>query len=122
MSRYSVEAKDPEKFTVMVGWDKDYQTFFAQVMRKDSDRDWDMALWKSTNPRELNSVEELQRAVKEFVDIPKETVVVKYVGDTFLDLSYEKQPAHPDKKGSPVPPEGPQRECLSAGRVESVAV
>jgi hypothetical protein len=21
MSRYSVEAKDPEKFTVMVGWD-----------------------------------------------------------------------------------------------------
>ena len=49
-------------------------------------------------------------------------VVVKYVGDTFLDLSYEKQPAHPDKKGSPVPPEGPQRECLSVGRVESVAV
>ncbi len=33
-------------------------------------------------------------------------VVVKYVGDTFLDLSYEKQPGHPDKKGSPVPPEG----------------
>jgi hypothetical protein len=40
----------------------------------------------------------------------------------FLDLSYEKQSAHPDKKGSPVPPEGPQRKCLSAGRVESVAV
>ena len=50
------------------------------------------------------------------------TVVVKYVGDTFLNLSYEKQSAHPDKKGSPVPPEGPQRKCLSAGRVESVAV
>jgi hypothetical protein len=32
-------------------------------------------------------------------------VVVKYVGDTFLNLSYEKQSAHPDKKGSPVPPE-----------------
>ena len=28
------------------------------------------------------------------------TVVVKYVGDTFLDLSCEKQPAHPDKKGA----------------------
>jgi len=73
MSRYSVEAKDPEKFTVIVGWDKDYQTFFAQVTRKDSDRDWDTALWKGTNPRELNSVEELRQAVKEFVDIPKET-------------------------------------------------
>ena len=73
MSRYSVEAKDPGKYTVMVGWDKDYQTFFAQVMRKDIDRDWDMALWKGTNPRELNSVEERQRAVKEFVDIPQET-------------------------------------------------
>src|SRR6266568_8446581 len=50
------------------------------------------------------------------------TVVVKYVGDTFLDLSCEKQPAHPDKKDSLVPPEGPQREYLSVGRVESVAV
>jgi hypothetical protein len=49
-------------------------------------------------------------------------VVVKYVGDTFLDLSYEKQPGHPDKKGRPVPPEGLQRKCLSAGRVASVAV
>jgi hypothetical protein len=49
-------------------------------------------------------------------------VVVKYVGDTFLDLSYEKQPGHPHKTCSPVPPEGPQRKCLSAGRVESIAV
>jgi hypothetical protein len=51
-----------------------------------------------------------------------ESVVVKYMGDTFLDLSCEKPPGHPDKKYSPVPPEGPKRECLSAGRVESVAV
>ena len=51
-----------------------------------------------------------------------ESVVVKYMGDTFLDLSCEKQPGHPDKRGSPVPPEGPPRKYLSAGRVESVAV
>lgn len=50
------------------------------------------------------------------------TVVVKYMGDTFLGLSCEKQPAHPDKKCSPVPPAGLQRTCLSAGRVASIAV
>ena len=49
-------------------------------------------------------------------------VVVKYMGDTFLDLSYEKQPGHPHKTCSPVPPEGLTRKCLSAGRVESIAV
>jgi len=55
-------------------------------------------------------------------EVPWKSVVVKYVGDTVLDLSCETQPAHPDKKGSLVPPEGPQRACLSVGRVESVAV
>src|SRR5262245_21787476 len=49
-------------------------------------------------------------------------VVVKYMGDTFLDLSCEKLPGHPHKRGSSIPLEGPQRKCLSAGRVESVAV
>jgi mannose-6-phosphate isomerase-like protein (cupin superfamily) len=43
------------------------------------------------------------------------TVVVKYMGDTFLDLSCEKPPGHPHKRGSPIPLEGPQRKCLSAG-------
>ena len=50
------------------------------------------------------------------------SVVVKYMGDTFLDLSCEKPLGHLDKRGSPVPPEGPPRKCLSAGRVESVVV
>ena len=50
------------------------------------------------------------------------SVVVKYMGDTFLDLSCEKPLGHPEKRGSPVPPEGPPRKCLSAGRVESVVV
>ena len=49
-------------------------------------------------------------------------VVVKYMGDTFFDLSYEKQPGHPHKTCSPVPPEGLTRKGLSAGRVESIAV
>ena len=53
---------------------------------------------------------------------PEKTVVVKYMGDTFLDLSYEKLLGHPDKKGSPVPPAGPPRTYLSAGQVESVVV
>lgn len=73
MSRYSVEARDPSKYTIVVGWDKSLQTYFAQVTRKDMDRDWDMQLWAGTNPRELSSVEELQRAVKEYADVPKET-------------------------------------------------
>jgi len=58
----------------------------------------------------------------EKIQIPPDFVVVKYVGDTFLDLSCEKQPAHPDKKCRPVPAEGPPHECLSVGRVASVAV
>ena len=50
------------------------------------------------------------------------SVVVKYMGDTFLDLSYEKPLGHPDKRGSPVPPEGPPHKYLSAGRVAAVVV
>jgi transposase-like protein len=49
-------------------------------------------------------------------------VVVKDMGDTFLDLSYEKPLGHPDKRGSPVPPEGPPHKYLSAGRVAAVVV
>src|SRR6266436_7951492 len=41
------------------------------------------------------------------------SVVVKYMGDTFLDLSCEKPLGHPEKRGSPVPPAGPPRKCLS---------
>ena len=44
------------------------------------------------------------------------------MGDTVLNLSCEKPLDHPDKKDSLVPPEGPPRKCLSAGRVESVIV
>jgi hypothetical protein len=73
MSRYDVEAKDPGKYTIVVGWDKSLQTYFAQVTRKDLDRDWDMALWKGTNPREINSIAELQTALKPYAEIPKET-------------------------------------------------
>ena len=73
MSRYSVEAKDPEKFTVIIGWDRPLQTYFAQVIRKDSDRDWDMHLWSGCNPRELNTVAELQDAVRKYAEIPQET-------------------------------------------------
>ena len=48
--------------------------------------------------------------------------MVKDMGDTFLDLSYEKPLGHPDKRGSPVPPEGPPHKYLSAGRVAAVVV
>ena len=72
MSRYDVVAKEPDKYAVTVGWDKPLQTFFAQVMRKDSDRDWDMALWKGTNPREIGSVAKLQQALKDYAEIPME--------------------------------------------------
>ena len=72
MSRYDVQAKEPDKYTVIVGWDKPLQTYFAQVIRKDSDRDFDPALWKGINPREISSVADLQQALKDYVDIPTE--------------------------------------------------
>ncbi len=65
---------------------------------------------------------EEKRPNRSTVPLDAMSVVVKYMGDTFLNLSYEKQPGHPHKKCSPVPPAGPKRKCLSAGRVESVAV
>jgi hypothetical protein len=71
-SRYEINAKEPDRYTVIVGWDRRLQTYFAQVMRKDLDRDWDMSLWKGTNPRELGSVEELQKALKDYATIPRE--------------------------------------------------
>jgi hypothetical protein len=73
MSRYHVEAKDPSKYSATVGWDSPLQTFFGQVMRKDRDRDWDMALWVGTNPREIGSIAELQEKLKPYAEIPKET-------------------------------------------------
>ena len=73
MSRYQVAAKDPEKYAITIGWDTPLQTYFAQVVRKDTDRDWDMALWAGTHPRELHSVAELQETIKPYADIPRET-------------------------------------------------
>jgi hypothetical protein len=71
MSRYDVVAKEPDKYAVTVSWDRPLQTYFAQVIHKDSDRDYDMALWKGTNPREIGSVTDLQQALKDYADIPK---------------------------------------------------
>jgi patatin-like phospholipase/acyl hydrolase len=45
MSRYEIEAKDSEKYVVVIGWDRPLQTFFAQVIEKGRDHDWDMRLW-----------------------------------------------------------------------------
>jgi hypothetical protein len=74
VSRYPIEAKDPGKYSVTVGWDGPLQTYFAQVTRKDRDRDFDMALWVGTNPREINSPIELQERLKDYAVIPNETL------------------------------------------------
>lgn len=71
-SRYHIDAKERDRYSVVVGWDSRLQTYFGQVTRKDTDRDWDMTLWKGTNPRELGSVEELQKALKDYATIPRE--------------------------------------------------
>ena len=72
MSQYEIPAKSPDLHTIIVGWDARLQTYFAQVTRKDQDRDWDMTLWKGTNPREIGSIAELQAVLKPYADIPKE--------------------------------------------------
>jgi hypothetical protein len=73
VSRYDVSAKDPGKYAITVGWSRSLQTYFAQVIEKDRDRDWDMTLWAGTNPKEIGSVAELQEKLKPYADIPKET-------------------------------------------------
>jgi len=72
LSRYPIEARDPSRYTVTVGWDSPLQTYFGQVIDKATDRDFDMKLWVGTNPRELNTVAELQDRLKDYAIIPKE--------------------------------------------------
>src|SRR5262245_23211014 len=62
------------------------------------------------------------RGHRQMVDGPGVAPTEAASGGPRTKCANEKQSAHPDKKGSPVPPEGPQRKYLSAGRVESVAV
>ena len=73
MSRYEIASRDPDKYDAVVGWDKGLQTYFGQVIPKGGADDWQLTLWVGTNPKELNSVAELQEKMKGYADIPKET-------------------------------------------------
>ena len=91
--------------------------------RKSRERYHEVALERDTATRTpAVSRERFLQAIKRRCGFSYKIVVVKYMGDTFLDLLCETQPGHPDKRGSPIPLEGSQREYLSVGRGESVAV
>lgn len=75
MNRHELPARD-QNLSVVVGWDKPLQTFFAQVARPeradDEDDDDPMLLWVGTEPREVITVEDLARHLAPFLDLATE--------------------------------------------------
>ena len=72
MSQYKIQAREPEKYNVTVGWDRHLQTFFAGVFRNDEGKSWNLDFWVGRRPLEINVVRELQEKIKDYADIPKD--------------------------------------------------
>ncbi len=88
MSRYTIEAKDPERFTIVVGYDGALTTYFGQVIDRQIEREEEeqaariianeqeedddtperdpVVLWVGTSVGEVPSVTELTRLVKPY--------------------------------------------------------
>ena len=72
MSRYHVDAKDAEHFTVIVGWDNPMQTFFVQVwdLAKEEDDDEACVFWIGTHPGSVPTVTALVQAMSAYAALP----------------------------------------------------
>lgn len=74
MSRYNLPSKN-EKFKVVVGYDSPLQTFFAQVIdiekEKNDDEDY-MIFQVGSDPKEplVRTVEELKNKIEDYASIP----------------------------------------------------
>lgn len=77
MSRYSLKPL-PERsdiFEVAVGWDPGLCTFFVMVFGvADVGRDPNVRHWLGGQPKQIATVEELERAVASYAKIPPELV------------------------------------------------
>lgn len=82
MSRHSIQAREPERFEIIVGYDAPLQTFFAQVIDLDMlaraendessvDEDY-FALWVGTSHNEILTVEALANALAPYAYLTDE--------------------------------------------------
>ena len=72
MSRHEIPAKDP-RHKVIVGWDHPLLTYFAQVIdraKEDAGEDEKFVLWIGCSLREIYEVEDLERRMRRFADLP----------------------------------------------------
>jgi hypothetical protein len=86
MSRYSVQCYEPEKFLCVAGWDGPLETYFAQVIDRESldecergksatEADYDgtnIIQWCGTRGGELPSVADLGAEIAEWAELPAE--------------------------------------------------
>jgi hypothetical protein len=84
MSRHSVECREPEKFLCLLGWDAPLETYFAQVIDRESldesertrpatEVDYDgtnLVLWCGVATGELPRVADLGAAIAEWAELP----------------------------------------------------
>ena len=68
MSRYRIPSKDKTHETY-VGWDNPLQTYFAQVIDENVDKEW-VIFWVGGVPGEVSTVHSLEESLKEYADIP----------------------------------------------------
>ena len=72
MSRYILEAVNPEHDYVVVGWDRSLETYFGQVfdLRVDDDNDDDCVVWAGTDVGCIQTVEALAQVMAPYAVIP----------------------------------------------------
>ncbi len=86
MSRYVIAAKDERQHLCIVGYDNPLQTYFAQVLERetfDAEElrdtkveelqfdDEHIALWIGTHPFEISHISELRIRLAKYAEVPK---------------------------------------------------
>jgi hypothetical protein len=72
-SRYNIATPHkPGYRMVVVGWDAPICSFFFQVWEEDDQKDEEPILWGGDEPREIPTIEQLQKRVAPYVEIPPE--------------------------------------------------
>lgn len=75
MSRRTIEAHEPGRYEVAVGWDEPMQTFFAQVHDMHvPDHEEDLVFWIGYQNGQVPEPEMLADALENYADVPEGVV------------------------------------------------
>lgn len=86
MSRYILEAKEPEKYHVVVGWDRPLKTYYAQVWPKNASSDRDIVLWVGATHKEIPKVTQLAKAIEKYA-VFDENMSHRLIKDGMLEVA-----------------------------------